>query len=597
MPPAGPASSPARAIWDVSEQGQALLAVLFPHLAGLRVHRIEDVTDAVIIVASCRAEAACCPRCGQQPARVHGGYSRMVADGAAGGRPVLIVLLVRRFRCRNPACPAVTFAEQAAGVSVRYRRRSVPLLGMLAGFGLELAGRAATRLAGTLGIAVHPSTVLRLVMALPDPPVTAAPQVTGVDDFALRKGHVYGTVVADAQSGDVIDLLPDREAGTLAEWLKAHPGAEVICRDRAGAYAEAARDGAPGAIQVADRWHLWHNLAEYAEKTVTRHRGCLKDQPAAGETGDKDAPGPADTPGPEQAEAAPVTQDGSLDVCGRERQMARRTRERYAEIRQRLDAGQPQAAIRRATGLDRRTVQKYARAASADELVASMSRDSKLDEFKPYICQRWNQGLTEAAQIHAELRQHGWTGSPQTVRRYVHLLRKTGPAVTPAPAVPKTREITRWLLSRPASLGDDDQARLAAVRASCPHLDSLAGHIRDFADMMTRRQGLLALEGWLTRVEADDQPDLHSLAAGIRRDQDAVTAGLALPYHSGAMEGNVNKIKMIKRQMYGRAGFALLRKRVILHPALPDHKIRGRAPLVSSGTRGECRLTGRNLCR
>ena len=194
--------------------------------------------------------------------------------------------------------------------------------------------------------------------------------------------------------------------------------------------------------------------------------------------------------------------------------MARRTRERYAEIRQRLDAGQPEAAIRRATGLDRRTVQKYARAASADELVAGMSRESRLDEFKPYICQRWNQGLTDASQIHAELRQRGWAGSPQTVRRYVHLLRQAGPAVTPAPAVPKAREITRWLLSRPGSPDDGDQARLAAVRAGCPHLDALAGHIRDFAGMMTRRQGLLALEDWLTRVEADDQPELHSLAAG-----------------------------------------------------------------------------------
>ena len=290
-------------------------------------------------------------------------------------------------------------------------------------------------------------------MALPDLLVTAAPTVTGVDDFALRKGHVYGTVVADAESGDVIDLLPDREAATLREWLKAHPGAEVICRDRAGAYAEGARDGAPGAIQVADRWHLWHNLAEYAEKTVTRHRGCLKEQPAADAAGDEDTP------------AVP---DGSLDVCGRERQTARRTRERYAEIRQRLDAGQPEAAIRRATGLDRRTVQKHARAASADELVAGMSRESRLDEFKPYICQRWNQGLTDASQIHAELRQRGWTGSPQTVRRYVHLLRQAGPAVTPAPAVPKAREITRWLLSRPGSLDDGDQARLAAARAGLP---------------------------------------------------------------------------------------------------------------------------------
>ena len=568
MPPAGPASSPARVVWDVSEQGQALLAVLFPQLAGLRVLRVEDAGDAVMIVASCRADSACCPRCGQESARVHGGYSRIVADGAAGGRPVLIVLLVRRFRCRNPACPAVTFAEQATGLSERYRRRSVPLLGMLAGFGLELAGRAATRLAGTLGIAVHPSTVLRLVMALPDPPVTAAPQVTGVDDFALRKGHVYGTVVADAESGDVIDLLPDREAGTLEEWLKAHPGAEVICRDRAGAYAEGARDGAPGAIQVADRWHLWHNLAECAEKTVARHRSCLKDQPASEESGDKDAPDTSDTPGPGEAEAAPAVPDGSLDVCGRERQLVRRTRERHAEIRERLAAGQPQAAIRRAMGLDRRTVQRYARAASADELLASATnRESKLDEFKPYICQRWNQGLTDASQIHAELQQRGWTGSPQTVHRYVHLLRRAGTVVTPAPAVPKTREITRWLLSRPDRLDPDDQARLAAIRAGCPHLDALAGHIRDFADMMTRRQGLLALDDWLTRVEADDQPELHSLATGIRRDQQAVTVGLALPYSSAAMEGNVNKIKMIKRQMYGRAGFALLRKRVILHPA------------------------------
>jgi transposase len=568
MLPAGPASSAAR-VWDVSGQGMALLAVLFPHLSGLRVHRVEDVGDAVMIAASCRADSACCPRCGLESARVHGGYARTVADGAAGGRPVLIVLRVRRFRCRNPECPAVTFAEQAKGLSERYRRRSVPVTAMLAGFGLELAGRAAARLAGTLGIAVHPATVLRLVAAAPDPEVTAAPEVLGVDDFALARGQVYGTVLVDMRTGDVVDLLPDREAATLEAWLKAHPGAGIICRDRAGNYAEGARAGAPDAIQVADRWHLWHNLAEYAGKTVAGHRGCLKDQP--GDAGGHDAAGPAGSPEqepPGQAEAGQVPPDGFLDACGRERRLVARTRERHAEIRGRLDAGESLSAISRATGLDRKTVQRFARAGSADELLGkATSRESKLDQFKPYLHQRWNEGVTDAAALHAELQQRGWAGSEQTVRRYVRPFRQAPAAPDPAPAVPKTRQITRWLLTRPDHLQPGEQAQIQAIRARCPHIDALAGHVTAFAEMMTARTGSRDLEAWLAAVEADDQAGLRSLAAGIRNDQQAVVNGLTLHWNSGRVEGTVNKIKMIKRQMYGRASFGLLRKRVILHPA------------------------------
>ena len=571
MLPAGPASPAAGVVTDVSEQGQALLAVLFPHLAGLRVHRVEDTGEAVMIAASCQAGSASCPRCGQASAQVHGGYGRTVADGAAGGRPVLIVLQVRRFRCRNPGCPAVTFAEQARGLSERYRRRSIPLLAMLAGFGLELAGRAAARLAGTLGIAVHPATVLRLVAAVPDQEITAAPEVLGVDDFALAKGQVYGTVLADMRTGDVIDLLPDREAATLEAWLTAHPGAAIICRDRAGNYAEGARAGAPGAIQVADRWHLWHNLAEYAEKTVAGHRGCLKDQPGSGDAGGSDAPGTDGTPEqepPGQAEDGKVPPDGFLDACGRERRLVTRTRDRYAEIRGRLDAGESLSAISRVTGLDRKTVQRFARAGSAGELLGkATSRESRLDEFKPYICQRWNQGVTDAASLHAELQEQGWAGSVQTVRRYVRPFRQAAAAPDPAPAVPKTRQITRWLLTRPDHLQADEQAQLAAIRARCPHIDALAGHVTAFAEMMTARTGSRDLEAWLAAVEADDRSGLRSLAAGIRNDQQAVTNGLTLHWNSGRVEGTVNKIKMLKRQMYGRAGFDLLRKRVILHPA------------------------------
>ena len=254
-----------------------------------------------------------------------------------------------------------------------------------------------------------------------------------------------------------------------------------------------------------------------------------------------------------------------------------RTRERYAEIGGRRDAGQSLSAISRATGLDRGTVQRFARAATVEELlVKATSRDSKLDQFKPCLNQRWNEGLTDAAALHAELRERGWAGSEQTVRRYVRPFRQALAAPDPAPAVPKTRQITRWLLTRPGHLQAGEQAQLEAIRARCPHIDALAGHITAFAHMMTARTGSRDLEAWLAAVEAGDRSGLRSLAIGIRHDQQAVTNGLTLPWNSGKVEGTVNKIKMIKRQMYGRADFDLLRKRVILHPALPDHKIRGR---------------------
>jgi predicted transcriptional regulator len=264
-------------------------------------------------------------------------------------------------------------------------------------------------------VPVHSSTVLRLVRALPDPPAAAAaPRVTGVDDFALRKGHVYGTVVADAESGDVIDVLPDREAGTLEEWLKARPGAEVICRDRAGAYAEGAAAGAPAAIQVADRWHLWHNLGEYAEKAVVAHRGCL----TAAATGVPDGPAGDAAPGqqaPEDVRAAALRPgpDGLRDVHGRERALVSRTRERHAAVHELLQAGRSQREAAEILGLSRNTVNRFARApGAATLLVKATSRESKLDPFKPWISQRWNEGLTTAAALHAEMAATlGWTGT------------------------------------------------------------------------------------------------------------------------------------------------------------------------------------------
>jgi transposase len=275
---------------------------------------------------------------------------------------------------------------------------------------------------------------------------------------------------------------------------------------------------------------------------VTRHRACLKDQ--AADISAQGAPRQEPPEGPQAGQAGAGPQalpDGSLDACGRERRLVTRTRERHAEIRGRLEAGESLSAICRATGLDRKTVQRFARASSVDELlVNAMNRESKLDPFRPYICQRWNEGVTDAAVLHAELQERGWTGSDQTVRRYVAPFRRAAAAPGPAPAVPKTRQITRWLLSRPDHLRPEQTAQLIAIKDRCPHISALSGHITSFAEMMTARPGDRDLEGWLAAVEADDQPGLRSFAAGIRNDQQAVANGLTLPYSSGKVAGTVN---------------------------------------------------------
>jgi len=529
------------------------LSELLPHLGGLRIGQVRRAAGGVEVEARSRRAGAACRACGVWSSRVHSGYVRQVQDGPVGGRPVLIRLAVRRFFCGNPACPLRTFAEQAEGLTARYRRRSLPLLGLLAQIGLALAGRAGARLSAVLGIAVHRSTLLAVVAALPEPEMAAAPQILGVDDFALRKGQVYGTVLVDMSTGKAVGLLPGRKAATLEAWLRAHPGAQVICRDRAGNYAEGARAGAPGAVQVADRWHLWHNLGEYAEKTVVAHRGCLTSPPGA----------PADDSGA-PASPGPAGPEGLRDVCGGERVLVTRTRERHAAIHQLLAAGHSQAATARTLGLNPETVRRFAREPDvAALLVTATSRESKPGPYKPWIRQRWNEGTTDASVLHAELQERGWHGSVQAVARYVRPFRTLPAAPPPAPPAPKTRQITRWLLSPPAALTDSQLTQLAGIYARCPHLATLAAHITSFAEMMTGLHGC-RLHQWLADVEADDQPQLHSFAAGIRRDLQAVTAGLTLPHSSGPVEGNVNRIKMIKRQMYGRAGFALLRKRVLL---------------------------------
>ena len=465
-----------------------------------------------------------------------------------------LLLDIRRFNCRTATCATRTFVEQIPGLTIRRQRRSQPLQQLLHGISAALAGRAGVRLAARLAMGVSRSTLLRLLRSEPERALTSAPRVLGVDDFALRRGQVYATILLDMETHRPVDVLPDREADTLAAWLIAHPGAEIICRDRAGAYADGARTGAPDAIQVADRWHVWHNLGEAVEATVVAHRSSLSD-PAAENAA---PPKPEPTAQPELLKVLP----------GKEIRLVTRTRERYTQIQQHLAAGASRGEVARRLGLDPQTVRRFADAASIDELLANTRRESLLDPYKTYLHQRWNEGCSDTASLHAELRERGYRGSVQTLRRYLQPLRpiegstRRHLAAPTTPTPPKPRRVAKWMMSDPAKLKAEDQQKLDAIRRRSTALDALAGHVHDFADMMHKLHGTL-LPQWITAALASDLDPLNSFAKGLQRDLAAVTAGLTLPWNSGAVEGQVNRVKMLKRQMYGRAKFDLLRRRIL----------------------------------
>lgn len=522
------------------------------------IERIEEAHGSVRIWAHPQAAQAVCPGCRGESARVHSRYERRLADAAVAGRRVDIRLRVRRFFCDGTDCAVKTFVEQVAGLTRRHARRSPLLQGMLESIGLALAGRAGARLATALGLPASRSTLLRLVRALPDPEIGSV-AVLGVDDFALRRGHVYGTVLVNVDTHRPIDLLADREADTFAAWLGEHPGIEVICRDRAGAYAEAAERGAPNAVQVADRWHLWHNLAEQVQKTVAAHHHCLRPQPVI-------EPDLAVTPPADQCPLDRVVAGQAAHTQRVEHsRLVQRTRARYEAVQALKAQGFGIRPIMRELQLARDTVRRFYRAASVDEVLATprAGRASLLDPYKPYLHERFNNGCHDATALFREITQRGYRGGHRIVAAYLAPFRQPRAAPPATPTVPPVRRITSWMLRHPDDLDTDEQLQLKQVRTACPHLDTTATHVGAFAHMLTGRHGE-HLDQWIAAVNADDLPHLHRFVTGLRRDYTAVRNGLTLPHSSGSVEGTVNRIKIIKRQMYGRAGFDSLRKRILL---------------------------------
>ncbi|MCD5314856.1 ISL3 family transposase [Kineosporia babensis] len=516
--------------------------------------------------AESRTCEAICHRCGASSARVHGRYRRTLMDAPMSGRTVTIRLQVRRFRCENVACPQATFSEQIPEVTHRHARRTVLAGAMLAQIALVLAGRAGARLAGGLGLPVERDTLVRIVRRLPDPKLPEKGlHILGVDDFALRRGHNYGTVLIDLDTRRPLDLLAGRDSETLVTWLREHGNdVQVVCRDRAGAYAQATRDAIPDAVQVADRWHLWHNLAGHVENAVKRLRSSWKnisveqlphthgaEEPKANPTD------PAEKTMPNVVETGPVT---GLDA---------RHQERWHTVHDLLDQKLPLREIMRRTALSRGTVRAFARAARPEDLYRGhrAGRGRELDQHREFLLQQWTSGITNAAVLLRLLRARGYRGQGSALRKYLQPWRIETPSTRPARKPLTVHELTRQLCTRPEDLGADEKMSLKHLLENCLPLAQLAQHVSAFAEMMTRRTGNRDLHTWLAQVNATtDQPELKSFARGLLTDYDAVRAGLSLPYSSGPVEGHNTRIKMIKRKLYGRANLDLLRKMVLLAP-------------------------------
>ncbi|MFL5860164.1 MAG: ISL3 family transposase [Solirubrobacteraceae bacterium] len=550
-------------------------AALFLVPPSLHVEALLLEEDEVTIHASSEAAGVRCPVCGEPAERVHSRYTRTLGDLPWAGFAVHLQVRVRRFLCANPTCPRTIFAERLAGIAPAFAHRTDRQRERLTDLALALGGEEGSRLAAKHGMPVSVDTLLRLIRGAPERELPT-PTVLGVDDWAIHKGLTYGTILVDLERRRPVDLLPDRSSASLAAWLKAHPGVQVIARDRGGAYAEGARDGAPDAIQVADRWHLVDNLADALAVLFRAKGSCLKAAAAAlserAESKDKEEDpvspwadavyqGKRRHPQPERwrerAEAA-----AEAGVAQR--------REKYDQARALHANGASVAQIPRTVGISRMTVYHYLREGPPQRKRHSVHGQQRvLAPYEPYLLQRWHEGCRMATVLWREIRAQGFAHSVSNVQRFVAELRREGlpPAGRPRTALtkahgPPPRLVAALVLRRPERRTDEQRAYLKLLAAEEPTIATAIELAEDFLVMLRRREGE-RLEAWLNTVEASDIDEVKRFAAKLRTDHAAVQAGLTLRHSNGQTEGHVNRLKLVKRQGYGRAKVDLLRKRLL----------------------------------
>ena len=464
-------------------------------------------------------------------------------------------MCAKRFRCKNRGCQRCTFVESFEGWFPRYAHRTTRLKNMQMQVAISMAGEAAARLLKKLGMAISPDTLLNNLRSL-DQDYNKDVRVLGVDDFSFRRGKTFGTILVDLEKHKVIDLLKDRSAKTLTEWLKKHPEIEIISRDRSGEYTRAANEGAPQAQQVADRWHLLMNLSDTLEIWLERHRKLLTDPNSHPPNSSIEAESVATLP---QEASNCFERQQLIKLKNREKRFAQ-----YHKAKELRAKGLSWNLVAAKVGKSSSTLRRWFR-----EGVPNKEREGKLSPYKVYLKKRFDEGCQNSLQLHREIESQGFEGSTVVVQGYLALLRK-GIASNPQgedkiskPKCYTPREGVLLFTREAKLLNEVEKDRLKHLKQNCNEAQSCYELSRGFIDMIHNGDGLF-FNKWLAESEACSIKELRQFAKGIRKDASAVKAGIELPWSNGMVEGKITKLKLIKRMMYGRASFALLRKRVLL---------------------------------
>ncbi len=422
--------------------------------------------------------------------------------------------------------------------------------------GFAAGGEAGERLTVSLSYGFSADTLLS-VMRRGKQTESNAPRVLGVDDWSFCKGKTFGTILVDLERHRVIDLLPDRTAATFSTWLKAHPGVEVVSRDRSSDYALAAKEAVPEAIQVADRWHLFKNLSDVLEAWLGRYRAYLTEEVSV-DSADESAP-------------VRLAATWQLTPKQAEAHKARRA-ERIAQFEKAThmrEQGFSSEAIVTEVGISTRTLRRWSMLTTLPERKRLGGRRSILDPYKSYLETRWREGCEKPKTLWRAITDQGFSGSANLVSNYLLYLRNSASEPQTADAAPApqlkrylTREAARLFTCPEDELGKVGKARLERVLATCPDAPHCYNLAQRFTEML-RKQDPQPFEVWLKEALSSGVTELRRFANGIRLDRAAVEAALTLPYSNGQVEGQVNRLKLIKRSMYGRANFDLLRARVL----------------------------------